>query len=216
MKSITEVDGRAPAPSREAAPLDERALFEAWLEKAWPMLTVDFAPLNGFYKGDDGACIQDKWEGWQARAALAQPEAPVVDGELTPLPVQHEELLAQGKCESCDGRGHDGEMHYQGEFQPPEPCRCPDCDGTGQVAIDARAALKNELHELGELQQAVKRRSMIYQVSDKEWVAKLNGVAPDTYYNLPYVEWKHIRDAAIDAATAAPPHPEPVGGKEQA
>lgn len=54
---------RAPAPSREAAPMDERALFEAWAN-------------NSAIRTDLGA-----WEAWQASAALAQPAAPVVDAE---------------------------------------------------------------------------------------------------------------------------------------
>lgn len=66
---------------------------------------------------------------------LATPAA--APGDLPKLPEQHEELRARWKCESCDGRGHDGEAHYQGEFQPPEPYPCGDCNGAGCIQIEA-------------------------------------------------------------------------------
>lgn len=73
--------------------------------------------------------------------ALAAPSPQVADiAELPPLPAQHEELRARWKCDSCDGRGHDGEAHYQGEFQPPEPYPCSDCNGSGCVQIEAYTA----------------------------------------------------------------------------
>ncbi len=40
-------------------------------------------------------------------------------------------VIAHWKCDSCGGIGHDGESHYQGHFQPPEPYPCSDCQGAG-------------------------------------------------------------------------------------
>ena len=47
------------------------------------------------------------------------------------LPATPEGWPARLRCDSCDGRGDDGERHYQGEFQPPEAGRCGECDGRG-------------------------------------------------------------------------------------
>jgi hypothetical protein len=41
-------------------------------------------------------------------------------------------LRAFWKCDSCGGLGHDGKAHYQGEWQPPEPYQCGDCNGGGR------------------------------------------------------------------------------------
>lgn len=48
---------------------DEREAFEAWVAKEWPGLVIDRAPLMGFYKGDDGARLEDMWAAWQAALA---------------------------------------------------------------------------------------------------------------------------------------------------
>lgn len=45
---------------------DSRERFEAWLAKEFPGLVIDYAPLMGFYRGDDGFRIGDMWDGWQA------------------------------------------------------------------------------------------------------------------------------------------------------
>jgi hypothetical protein len=55
-------------------------------------------------------------------------------GELPPLP----EPVKKGAmdCEDCDGRGGDGEWHYQGEFQPPEQEPCSSCNGSGRWKLN--------------------------------------------------------------------------------
>jgi len=57
--------------------------------------------------------------------------------QLPELPTQYEELRAYWKCDSCDGRGHDGEMYSQGFMQPPELGQCGNCQGSGQSTIVA-------------------------------------------------------------------------------
>ena len=65
-----------PSPQQGGElPQDERSKFEAYIKKSYPNWIIDFAPLNKFYKGDDGAQIDLIWEGWQA--ALAQRAASV-------------------------------------------------------------------------------------------------------------------------------------------
>lgn len=103
-----------------------------------------FRYLGGALEGED----RDRLHGLMhdtANEALARvsawPVAPAVgeDG-LPPLPEQHEELRARWKCEDCDGRGHDGEAHWQGHFQPPEPYPCGTCEGSGWIATEAYTA----------------------------------------------------------------------------
>lgn len=65
--------------------------------------------------------------------------APAVADGMPPLPKPSEEMRAYWKCDSCDGRGHDGEMHSQGYFQSPEPGQCHDCKGSGMTQVDAYA-----------------------------------------------------------------------------
>lgn len=67
------------------------------------------------------------------------------DDDLLALPAQPEELRARWKCEDCDGRGHDGEAHWQGHFQPPEPALCGACQGSGWV--EAAALLPEQVLE---------------------------------------------------------------------
>lgn len=87
------------------------------------------------------ACgASSRWERTREAAAAAwnrrvTPAEPL--GALPPLPAQPEELRARWKCEDCDGRGHDGEMHDQGYWQPPEPGRCGTCEGAGWVETAA-------------------------------------------------------------------------------
>lgn len=49
-----------------------------------------------------------------------------------------------------------------------------------------------ECEVIAELQASCKARAMIYQADAKEEVARHNGVAFDTYYNLPYAEWAAV------------------------
>jgi Lar family restriction alleviation protein len=62
---------------REAAPLDERALFEAHMREQGAT-DDDLKKPYGRYFWEKAA---DAWSIWQARAALAQPAAPVVDAK---------------------------------------------------------------------------------------------------------------------------------------
>jgi hypothetical protein len=87
---------------REAAPLDERARFEA----AW----LATHPEASFPRRGDGSYLcrsMDRlYEGWRlARAALAQPAAPVVDGELPPLPTSEPITEADGRGTSLTVTG---------------------------------------------------------------------------------------------------------------
>lgn len=59
------------------------------------------------------------------------------EGGLPALPKQPEELKAHWLCEDCGGRGHDGEIQWQGHFQPPEPTMCGTCQGAGRVECEA-------------------------------------------------------------------------------
>ncbi|HCL3295911.1 TPA: hypothetical protein N1999_001822 [Pseudomonas aeruginosa] len=86
--------------SVEQAGGDERAAFERFVRKHCGMpahIAVNW----------DAKFTNDAWEGWQARAALAQPSP---------------------KCATCNDSGQIvvSGPHYQGEFQPPEyetePC----------------------------------------------------------------------------------------------
>ncbi|EPK2766099.1 hypothetical protein [Pseudomonas aeruginosa] len=87
-------------PAVEQAGGDERAAFELFVRKHCGMpahIAVNW----------DAKFTNDAWEGWQARAALAQPSP---------------------KCATCNDSGQIvvSGPHYQGEFQPPEyetePC----------------------------------------------------------------------------------------------
>jgi hypothetical protein len=42
--------------------------------------------------------------------------------------------------------------------------------------------------------EQLKARAMIYQVTEKECLAKLHGLPLDAYYELTYGEWALIRD----------------------
>lgn len=53
--------------------------------------------------------------------------------------------------------------------------------------IKARAA------EIGRLQADIKERSMIFDVSAKEALAKAKGLPLDAYYDLPYKDWMKIK-----------------------
>lgn len=72
--------------------------------------------------------------------ARRTPSASIGEDGLPELPPQHDELSARWECDACDGRGHDGETHWQGHFQPPEPFPCSDCGGIGSHATDAYTA----------------------------------------------------------------------------
>lgn len=86
--------------SVEQAGGDERAAFELFVRKHCGM--PEHIAVNW-----DAKFTNDAWEGWQARAALAQPSP---------------------KCATCNDSGQIvvSGPHYQGEFQPPEyetePC----------------------------------------------------------------------------------------------
>jgi hypothetical protein len=66
-----------PTTQREA---DERALFEAWFEVEHPLTLQDDADMRFERAGDEyfSCTVQNLWEVWQARAALAQSEAPAL------------------------------------------------------------------------------------------------------------------------------------------
>lgn len=42
--------------------------------------------------------------------------------------------------------------------------------------------------------QKLKNRSMIYQISAKESLAKKHGLPLDTYYFLPFAQWAAVKD----------------------
>jgi hypothetical protein len=73
---------RAALAGREAAPLDERGLFEEWAKRKGHDVVSRLETGGKFYVS---SFTRHAWDIWQARAALAQPAAPVVDGELPPL-----------------------------------------------------------------------------------------------------------------------------------
>lgn len=58
---------------------DEKMLaeFEAWVRKVRPGFVIDRAVLMGFYKGDDGACIDDMCFAWQASRTAQSDAEPV-------------------------------------------------------------------------------------------------------------------------------------------
>lgn len=64
--------------------MSEREEFEAWVAHEWPGLVIDRSELMGFYKGDDGARIDDMWEAWQAarRTVSGQEAVAFADWEL--------------------------------------------------------------------------------------------------------------------------------------
>lgn len=65
-------------------------------------------------------------------------------------------------------------------------------DATADAAFDR---LNNALAGAAEMQQALKDRSMIYQVDRKEEVAEAHGKPRNAYHNLPYKEWSEIDKA---------------------
>lgn len=50
----------------------------------------------------------------------------------------------------------------------------------------------SELEALEVLRQASKARSMIYQCEAKEQLAIKIGMWPDSFYDLPYEQWRDI------------------------
>ncbi|MER1001060.1 hypothetical protein AAA597_17795 [Pseudomonas aeruginosa] len=107
----------------EQAGGDERAAFELFVRKHCGMpahIAVNW----------DAKFTNDAWEGWQARAALAQPSP---------------------KCATCNDSGQIvvSGPHYQGEFQPPEYETEP-CDMCAQPSpAQAEAERLREAYEWG-------------------------------------------------------------------
>jgi hypothetical protein len=101
-KRLQRVIDHLTAPTPVADSEVQRADFHAWLKKEWPQLTVDFAPLNGFYKGDDGEQIGYMWDGWKARA-VAKPVS-VIDPTQPCSPM----LTQCPRCKNPNGSVCDG------------------------------------------------------------------------------------------------------------
>lgn len=64
-------EAKAAPVQAQGATLDERAAFEAWLAKEWPLAIVK-ADASGCYVDNE---MHRLWEGWDARAAQAQAPA---------------------------------------------------------------------------------------------------------------------------------------------
>lgn len=153
-------DLRAALAGREAAPLDERALFE-YAGRATKNLARND---SGDYVSPSVQCA---WEAWQARAALAQPAAPVVDGERKYTQTEAERLA----------------LHVR------------------DAALERVAA-------------AAARSAPVMPEGWKPMPAELTQamIVADPY-GLGYGRLHAIYRALFNAA---PSHPEPAGGKEQA
>ena len=143
---------RAAQPKREMPPEMKAAIEEAHKTGATGALLPNgsavFINYGHDYGDNDHLCCtacggSGHIEDQQVRASQRESDTGTTgavqndDDEFLELPKQPEELRARWKCEDCDGRGHDGESHWQGHFQPPEPAKCSACDGSGWVDVVA-------------------------------------------------------------------------------
>lgn len=74
----------APTVSSSAAPSDERTAFEVDTADTFAAATFGRFPLSGRYNID---WVQNRWEGWQARAVLATPSVQAVAAPVAGLAV---------------------------------------------------------------------------------------------------------------------------------
>lgn len=112
-RADAEDEARYPA-AQPTPPDDERAAFEKWAELAVAQMAGTQHDLIGWYYFDD--LTNDRWEAWQARAALRQPPkpnfnaAPNPDAEDAALLLRND-LSALWRfwecCEDSDSGGHD-------------------------------------------------------------------------------------------------------------
>lgn len=76
LKTTPEFSSCACFLAQPTLPDDERAAFEEWAELAAAQMAGTQHDLIGWYYFDD--LTNDRWEAWQARAALRQPSVPDV------------------------------------------------------------------------------------------------------------------------------------------
>lgn len=142
-----------------------------------------------------------------ARIERAASPATASGDELPPLPERHDELTARWQCDACDGRGHDGEAHYQGHFQPPEPFPCSACGGNGTHPTDAYTAEQMRAYARAAVSAATKPAADLSKLTRYGWKEAYIG---DDSELIEDAEGTYVRFADVQSLLATKPAGAPV------
>lgn len=135
--------------------------------------------------------------------ARRTPSASIGEDGLPELPPQHDELSARWECDACDGRGHDGEVHWQGHFQPPEPFPCSDCGGIGSHATDAYTADQMRQYARDAVAANRRARGMVPSQMKEPSAREASPQAAQGVKKLPEDLLDELSDAVIEAFNQA-------------